>query len=63
MQVKKGEKKGVLFQECRECGNIFDLNYELEEQEKLEEESIAMLMQAKALAFKQVCWGCRNYQG
>ena len=60
MKIKKGAEKGVLFEQCNECGDIFDLNYELDG----EEEKIAEVMQLKALVFKQLCWGCRgkNYE-
>jgi len=60
MKNKKGSEKGIIFEECTECGDIFDLNYELEESTEKEEKSLAELMQLKALAFKQLCWGCRQ---
>ncbi|MDP1695416.1 MAG: hypothetical protein Q8L29_00710 [archaeon] len=50
-----GRVKGILFQQCDECGTLFDLNYEFEG--RAEE-----LLQSRIRASKPLCWTCKNYQ-
>lgn len=50
----------VLPMRCKRCNSVFDLFYDLQQQEEQLKEGMNEVLQAKGLSSQSLCWRCRD---